>query len=152
MNLRRAPLLLLAGALAASAVAQAKPRVQSQFVERYPAVANSKLEACGACHLEASKKLNPYGVALRDSALRFSAVEGLDSDGDGVVNAIEIALHTLPGEAADVPDSLAADSTAKALGTLGKSSPNEGAAAPGSKSRTKTKSKKSKKKEHDHHH
>jgi hypothetical protein len=50
--------------------------------------------------------LNPYGSDIAEAggsaAAAIAAVESLDSDGDGVDNATEIANCTLPGDPDDV--------------------------------------------------
>jgi hypothetical protein len=116
-------------AVAAGSLAYAQPRFMRQFTARYPATAKSKLADCRTCHTTQGSTLNPYGKTLRDSTLRFAAVEKLDSDRDGVSNLKEIQALTFPGDPDDTPgkkpkgdktppDSLApalADSAAKAL-------------------------------------
>ena len=119
-------LTVTAGALAATA----QPRYVRSLIAKYPHVAKTKLADCRTCHIaDQPGVLNAYGEALRDSTLRYAAVEKLDSDRDGARNLAEIQALTFPGEASDKPgkkqkgdktppDSLApalADSAAKVL-------------------------------------
>ena len=62
---------------------------------------------CELCHVTYGlRPLNPYGLAYqangRDSTA-LTAIEGLDSDGDGVLNIREIEALTSPGDAGDYP-------------------------------------------------
>lgn len=110
-------LAVCAGALAATA----QPRYVRSLTTKYPHVAKTKLADCRTCHTEQAGVLNPYGKALRDSTLRFAAVEKLDSDRDGATNLKEIQALTFPGDAGDTPgkkqkgDKTPPDSLAPAL-------------------------------------
>lgn len=72
----------------------------------YPHLAGDVLQ-CELCHVTYGLgTLNPYGLAYqahgRDSAA-LAALEGLDSDGDGILNIDEIEALTSPGDAGDYP-------------------------------------------------
>lgn len=58
---------------------------------------------CTACHPEGNfKEVNSYGKAYNDAGRNVDAVkaiDALDSDEDGVVNADEIKAGTNPGDA-----------------------------------------------------
>ena len=61
---------------------------------------------CTLCHLKALPKLNPYAGDMKKEMAGAKKLtpeilvklEGLDSDGDGVKNGIEIKADTLPGD------------------------------------------------------
>lgn len=58
----------------------------------------------GAGQIE--ETINSYGAAYKDAgrnAAAVTAIDGLDSDGDGYLNSDEIANSTLPGDAGDHP-------------------------------------------------
>ena len=57
---------------------------------------------CGVCHTS-PPTLNPYGNDFFNSNFNFSAIEALDSDGDGFTNIAEINAVTNPGSAASHP-------------------------------------------------
>ncbi|MFH1756241.1 MAG: hypothetical protein ABIA59_11135, partial [Candidatus Latescibacterota bacterium] len=66
------------------------------------------LDQCDTCHLPGGSysQFNPYGDDLKTSfnqlgniTAALQAVEGMDSDGDGDSNIIEINALTFPGEA-----------------------------------------------------
>jgi hypothetical protein len=72
---------------------------------------NSRLDTCDTCHPDGrTSRLNGYaddmvvkhkqGLSWREAIL---AIEGLDSDGDGWKNLVEIEALTSPGDAADHP-------------------------------------------------
>lgn len=109
--------LVTAGSLAA----YAQPRFVRQLTAKYPNVSKSKLADCRTCHGTQPGQLNVYGKALRDSTLRFAAVEKLDSDHDGASNLKEIQALTFPGDPSDTPgkkqkgDKMPPDSLTEAL-------------------------------------
>jgi hypothetical protein len=122
---------------AGSLTAYAQPRFLRQFTSKYPHVANTKLGDCATCHAKQPGSLNAYGKALRDSTLRFAAVERLDSDRDGVSNVKEIEAHTFPGDPGDTPgrkpkgDKSPPDSLSQALtDSAAKSLPDSSGARP----------------------
>jgi len=151
---RRAITVLFLGLLTVAIAAQAKPRTMRKFVANYPATTDSRLRDCASCHVPHKTELNPYGQALSDSGQRFAAVERLDSDGDGVLNVVEIKLLTFPGDAADRPDSAAVDSVTKRVKASAPAAADTAAGMATEKagSKKKAKSKKSSKKHHDHDH
>ncbi|HET9476394.1 MAG TPA: ethylbenzene dehydrogenase-related protein, partial [Dehalococcoidia bacterium] len=75
--------------------------------------AATKLNSCGTCHQdpEGGGPFNPYGTAFQGAAgttdQKFTAIEGLDSDGDTYLNLAEIQAGTWPGDPADFPGSTA---------------------------------------------
>ena len=76
--------------------ASSVPEYLSQFNKKY-GTSGGKLDSCMTCHQSqaASKdNLNPYGTD-------FGAIEGNDSDGDGVTNLDEINKGTFPGNPSD---------------------------------------------------
>jgi hypothetical protein len=81
---RRGLAAVIVLATAGSLTAYAQPRFLRQFTSKYPHAAGTKLADCATCHGKQPGSLNAYGKALRDSSLRFAAVERLDSDRDGV--------------------------------------------------------------------
>jgi hypothetical protein len=73
---------------------------------KYPNIVNSRLDTCTLCHTASIPSLNSYGAAYlaagRNPAA-LTAIENLDSDGDGWTNIQEIMALTFPGNAADHP-------------------------------------------------
>jgi len=72
----------------------------------------AKALPCLACHTAVpgtKTNLNPYGVDLLKAGKgtldekAFKAVEGLDSDKDGVKNGVELKAGTLPGDPKSKP-------------------------------------------------
>ena len=102
-RVRRVPKVLGAVSLLAAAIsavgfavgsppAQGTPEIQSQFNAKYD-MRGSKLDSCLTCHTQLSggkEYLNPYGTDLSAAGTDFAAIEGKDSDGDGVTNIDEI--------------------------------------------------------------
>ena len=88
--------------------------IQKAFKANYPAEkfpeAKSLTAKCSTCHTMALPKKdgdhanNPYGADLaktkKDGKYDFAAIEGKDSDGDGVSNLEEIKKGTNPGDKA----------------------------------------------------
>ncbi len=71
---------------------------------QYPAIAGSQLDGCALCHSSATDlSFNPYGTAFAGAGHSFSAIELLDSDGDGATNIAEIRALTFPGNAGSRP-------------------------------------------------
>ncbi|HLA19238.1 MAG TPA: hypothetical protein VJ253_07940, partial [Dehalococcoidia bacterium] len=68
------------------------------FKAQYPAVVGTRLDTCGTCHLDfdGGGTLNAYGDAYLNSG-SFTAIESLDSDGDGASNLTEINALFMPG-------------------------------------------------------
>lgn len=82
--------------------AHAIPDFLSDFEATYPAAAGTRLDVCKLCHSNVPAR-NSYGTAYSQHGFSFSAIEALDSDGDGFTNLAEITALTFPGDAADVP-------------------------------------------------
>ncbi|MHB0975584.1 MAG: PKD domain-containing protein [Candidatus Aquicultorales bacterium] len=62
----------------------------------------TKLDSCALCHPVGYTR-NVYANDYRNNGYNFTAIENLDSDGDGSNNLTEINARTLPGDAADKP-------------------------------------------------
>ena len=83
--------------------AQSTPENLNAFNKKY-GTSGTKLDSCLTCHQsEAASKenLNPYGTDFAGANHDFGAIEGKDSDGDGVTNIDEIKKGTFPGNPAD---------------------------------------------------
>lgn len=110
---RRAMAVLPLAFLMASASALAGPDCAAIFNSTYPDSRTAELGSCQTCHLSSGggSTFNPYGDSLRENGaagVGFScangdfgaalvAVEGLDSDGEGNSNLVEIQASTQPG-------------------------------------------------------
>jgi hypothetical protein len=84
---------------------------------KYPKMVNSRIDSCTLCHTSAPS-LNAYGSAYKShgrNTAALTAIEALDSDGDGFTNLQEINALTFPGSASDKP---AAGPTATRTPTL----------------------------------
>jgi hypothetical protein len=81
-----------------------------------PAVGNTPAQgSCQFCHVQTNYgaipaqfagTLNPYGQAYKDkgrSAAAITAIQDLDSDGDGYTNKVEITAIRYPGDKSDDP-------------------------------------------------
>ena len=97
-------LLVLVTIAGSSGIAYAKALYLDWFNAKY-GTEGTRLDSCITCHLsswpEPSGPLNPYGVDFSKaghSPEAFEAIEGLDSDGDGFSNKIEIENRTFPGD------------------------------------------------------
>ncbi len=97
------------GLLAIGNTAFADNAIMGDFTAAYGAPPAS----CSTCHTSVPA-LNPYGSALRANGFNFSAIEGLDSDGDGVSNLQEIRNLTNPGVAQAAPTTTAPSTTTTA--------------------------------------
>ena len=102
---------LLSAALSAvgfavlSPPAQSTPDYLSQFNSKYQTT-GSKLDSCTTCHSSpapSKENLNPYGTDFGANNHDFAAIEGKDSDGDGVTNIDEIKAESFPGDPNDKP-------------------------------------------------
>ena len=83
--------------------ASSTPEYLSQFNEKY-GTTGSKLDSCLTCHQSQAatkENLNPYGTDFGGANHDFGAIEGKDSDGDGVTNLDEIKKGTFPGNPGD---------------------------------------------------
>ena len=88
---------------AVSPPASSVPEYLGQFNDKY-GTSGGKLDSCLTCHQSqaASKdNLNPYGTDFAGANHDFAAIEGKDSDGDGVTNLDEIKKETFPGNPSD---------------------------------------------------
>ena len=107
---------LLIGALGLAAVALlALPVVRppsAQALEsdmhaartRYPGIVGTQLNHCSLCHItDTNFHLDPYGRDYNNQHRDFAAIEGVDSDGDGFTNLVEINARTFPGKADSFP-------------------------------------------------
>ncbi|MCB0229006.1 MAG: hypothetical protein KDH90_07735, partial [Anaerolineae bacterium] len=78
---------------------QATSNFMTVFAETYPDTAGTRLNACQLCHTsEAMPALNAYGSAYQTHGHNLTAIEPLDSDGDGWSNITEIMAATWPGD------------------------------------------------------
>lgn len=76
---------------------------------QYPALKGSRIDTCTLCHQTDAANwpsLNVYGQAFGNNGHDFTAIENLDSDGDGYSNLTELTDHSFPGNPADKPISL----------------------------------------------
>ncbi len=64
---------------------------------QYPAIVGTPLDSCNLCHTS-TLALNSYGSDFGTNGHSFTAIENLDSDGDGFLNLAEINAHTFPGD------------------------------------------------------
>jgi hypothetical protein len=108
------------------------------FLSVYPDKAGTKLDSCNLCHTGGTfngtkygncqychavtnygtsgnyyDTLNPYGkdyYAQGRNSVAITAIENLDSDGDGYSNKAEIAAGRYPGDSLDDPTKIAAPS------------------------------------------
>ena len=116
MRIKMILLLLLMPllSLVSSGTAFANSGYRAAFTTNYQAAYQAKhpgqsltIAVCNLCHDPAlgPPDLNPYGSAYLNSGFVFSAIEALDSDGDGFSNLTEIMAspETFPGDAASRP-------------------------------------------------
>jgi hypothetical protein len=82
--------------------ADAKSDYLAAFRGEYPAAVGSRIDTCSLCH-SAIPQLNPYGSAFSGAGREFASIGPLDSDGDDVINLVEISALTFPGDPADLP-------------------------------------------------
>ncbi len=83
--------------------AQSTPEHMNAFNTKYNTY-GGKLDSCLTCHQSqaaAKENLNPYGTDFAGANHDFAAIEGKDSDGDGVTNVDEIKKGTFPGDPGD---------------------------------------------------
>ena len=94
--------------LLAAALLTYRPAVATEGMMRaartaYPAIVNTRLDTCDLCHTGTNYAVNSYGRDYNQNRRNFKAIEGLDSDGDGFTNLVEIQALTFPGRADDFP-------------------------------------------------
>jgi len=87
-------------ALLGAPMASAKSSFLTSFNQHYD-TAGTRLDSCATCHNGEAR--NPYGRAYSGSGRNFTAIENLDSDGDGFTNLVEINSLTFPGNPDDYP-------------------------------------------------
>ncbi len=76
----------------------------SQYNAQYQTV-GSKLDSCNLCHPGGNTgQRNTYATDFAANSHSFTAIESLDSDGDGFTNIEEIAAGTFPGDPNDFPN------------------------------------------------
>ena len=95
------------GTIGLLAAAQRTQAFASELIAaelQYANIIGTKLDNCSLCHVSTSNfAFNPYGQAYKDSGKNFTAIEALDSDGDGLTNIAEIMAISFPGNAGDPP-------------------------------------------------
>lgn len=92
--------LLAVMVLLGASMASARPNYLEAFNQHYD-TGGTKLDSCSICH--SGEARNPYGRAYAGSGKNFTAIENLDSDGDGFTNLVEINALTFPGDPEDYP-------------------------------------------------
>jgi hypothetical protein len=98
-------LLSVAGFAFLVSPAQSTPEYLQAFNKKY-GTQGTKLDSCITCHTSPSggkDNLNPYGKDFGSHNHDFTAIEPLDSDGDGFSNIDEIKAGTFPGDPNDNP-------------------------------------------------
>ncbi len=110
---RRAGITLAAGVAVIVTVAllvpprsvQAYPSYQTDFTALYSGTTGTRLDNCVLCHVNgpSAGPRNAYGAAYATNGHSFTAIQNLDSDGDGFTNLEEINALTFPGDASDKP-------------------------------------------------
>jgi hypothetical protein len=91
--------------------AHAVPQYGRDFATQYPSSPLSSLpnvsgqpgNRCSICHGVSGPPLNPYGSAFLGAGLNFVGIQGVDSDGDGATNIVEINAGTFPGDINSTP-------------------------------------------------
>ncbi len=97
-------LLLTAAALVGVPEALAFPGYLDSFNTTYPSAVGTRIDNCLLCHNSLSGgSRNGYGTDFGNNSHNFTAIEPLDSDGDGFTNIVEINNLTFPGNASDFP-------------------------------------------------
>jgi hypothetical protein len=98
----------------AFAIAYASGGYLTTFRNTYPVASYpnvTPLNSCLLCHTgypstpASGNTVNSYGNAYANNGYSFSAIESLDSDGDGYSNIAEIMAGTFPGDASSHPAS-----------------------------------------------
>ncbi|MCP4968439.1 MAG: hypothetical protein GY926_24800 [bacterium] len=64
--------------------------------------AGTPLDSCSLCHTNVPA-VNSYGADWKSNGKSFSAIDGMDSDGDGWPNLQEIQALTMPGDSSSTP-------------------------------------------------
>ncbi|MFU8766931.1 MAG: Ig-like domain-containing protein [Candidatus Methanoperedens sp.] len=109
-------LLIIAIALLGAQQASAIFQYSSTFNAEYN-TSGTRIDTCTICHTSVPE-LNLYGADLENQLANatslsegLSAIESLDSDGDGFTNIDEINNLTFPGNASDFPSVAASELT-----------------------------------------
>ncbi|WMW25101.1 PGF-CTERM sorting domain-containing protein [Methanolobus sediminis] len=98
-------LVLLTSLLVFSVITvTARPDYMAAFMKQYD-VTGTRLATCDMCHINPNGggPRDSYGLAYAGNGKNFSAIEELDSDGDGFTNIEEISALTFPGDSDDYP-------------------------------------------------
>lgn len=85
---------------------QAKTDYLAAARNQYPAIIGTNLDGCQLCHYTDPviwPNRNLYSLAFELNGYDFTAIEALDSDGDGYTNIEEINALSLPGDRNDIP-------------------------------------------------
>ena len=97
---------------AVGTVAFAGNDYQSTFAARY-GMAGAQTGRCQICHPGGdSLVVNSFAIDFANAGNRFTAIEDLDSDGDGYANLVEILAGTNPGDPQSHPTASAPDAIA----------------------------------------
>ncbi|MEE9910796.1 MAG: hypothetical protein K4571_03645 [Deltaproteobacteria bacterium] len=74
------------------------------FRAQYAGTTGSALDTCNLCHPGGNTgSLNSYATAYANAGYIYTAIENVDSDGDGFTNIVEINARTFPGDATSFP-------------------------------------------------
>ncbi len=87
--------------------AEAKERFLDDFRQTYPAAVGTRLDGCSLCHFTTSNGKwdeNQFAGEYEEADKSFTAIQSLDTDGDGFSNYQEIQAGTFPGDASDNPN------------------------------------------------
>lgn len=98
-------LIITAVLLESVTTASAKASDLAIAEAKYPVMDDTRIDACAFCHTSAPS-LNAFGLAYRSNGRNtaaLTAIQNLDSDGDGFTNLQEINALTFPGNASDKP-------------------------------------------------
>ena len=98
-------LALVAAVALVAGPAFATMELQKEFLAKYP----DSMMKCASCHTKPMPKkgeaeVNKFGADMakvkKDGKYDFTALEKMDSDGDGVANGAELKKGTNPGDPA----------------------------------------------------
>ncbi len=95
--------LALVASLALAVTAYGTSSIRNSWLAAYPdacAELTAAAQSCALCHEPTDP--NPYAQDYWNNGRDWAAIEGLDSDGDGVPNGKEIQDCTLPGDASSL--------------------------------------------------
>jgi hypothetical protein len=109
------PVMLVAVIVALTLVWATQPEISTarntylgQARTKYPGIVGSRIDNCKLCHVSSAGGgfRNNYGSdwwGAGGDLDAFTTIEGLDSDGDGILNGDEITDLTYPGDPSDFP-------------------------------------------------